>query len=123
VGVWVNRIGKEYPIPTLEAEALIVLRQGSIVEKVRYLLPWNDLAWEIDVFSGENLGLVLAEIELRNEHQPSNCRPGLARRSQDSSSTTTAFWRSVLSPPGRTQIRFANADRRAGLTRHTDCLS
>ena len=63
----------------MEAEALIVLRQGSIVEKVRYLLPWNDVAWEIDVFSGENLGLVLAEIELRSEQQPIELPPWIGK--------------------------------------------
>jgi adenylate cyclase len=74
-----RRLELEYPIPTLEAEALIVLRQGSIVEKVRYLLPWNDVAWEIDVFSGENLGLVLAEIELRSEQQPIELPPWIGK--------------------------------------------
>ena len=64
-----RRLELEYPIPMLEAEALMPLRQGSIVEKVRYRIPWGDLAWEIDVFSGENEGLVIAEIELANEHQ------------------------------------------------------
>ena len=64
-----RRLELEYAIPILEAEALIVLRQGSVVEKRRYLLPCGDLTWEIDVFSGENLGLVIAEIELRDEHQ------------------------------------------------------
>jgi adenylate cyclase len=64
-----RRLELEYAIPTLEAEALIALRQGSVVEKRRYLLPCGDLTWEVDVFSGENLGLVIAEIELRHEHQ------------------------------------------------------
>ena len=47
------------------------LRQGAVIEKVRHLVPYRDLnlTWEIDVFAGENLGLVLAEIELRHEHQ------------------------------------------------------
>jgi adenylate cyclase len=40
-----RRLELEYPIPTLEAEALIVLRQGSIVEKVRYLLPVPSGTW------------------------------------------------------------------------------
>jgi adenylate cyclase len=41
-----------------------------IVEKVRYIVPCGNLNWEIDVFSGENLGLVTAEIELLDEsHQ------------------------------------------------------
>jgi adenylate cyclase len=64
-----RRLELEYPIPVLEAEALMQLRQGSIIEKVRHEVPWGDLAWEVDVFSGENLGLVLAEIELREEQQ------------------------------------------------------
>ena len=53
----------------MEAEALIKLRQGSIIEKVRHVVPCGDLAWEIDVFFGDNFGLVIAEIELRHEHQ------------------------------------------------------
>jgi adenylate cyclase len=64
-----RRLELEYAIPTLEAEALMVLREGSVVEKRRYQLPCGDLTWEVDVFSGENLGLVIAEIELRHEDQ------------------------------------------------------
>jgi adenylate cyclase len=64
-----RRLELEYPIPTLEAEALMQLRQGAIIEKVRHVVACGDLAWEIDVFSGENLGLVIAEIELRQVHQ------------------------------------------------------
>lgn len=64
-----RRLELEYPIPVLEAEALMQLRHGSIIEKVRHVVAWGDLAWEVDVFSGENLGLVIAEIELRHEHQ------------------------------------------------------
>jgi adenylate cyclase len=64
-----RRLELEYPIPILEAEALMPLRKGSIVEKERYRIPCGDLAWEIDVFSGENEGLVIAEIELTDERQ------------------------------------------------------
>ena len=46
----------EYAIPTSEAEELLSLRRGHIVEKVRYIVPRGNLNWEIDVFSGENLG-------------------------------------------------------------------
>ena len=65
----IRRLELEYSIPTLEAEALIALRQGSIVEKRRYQIPCDDLTWEVDVFLGENAGLVIAEIELRHEQQ------------------------------------------------------
>jgi adenylate cyclase len=58
----------EYAIPTSDAEELISLRRTGIVEKVRYVVPCGNLNWEIDVFSGENLGLVMAEIELLDEN-------------------------------------------------------
>jgi adenylate cyclase len=65
-----RRLELEYAIPVSEAEALIALREGSVVEKTRSHVPCcGDLTWEVDVFSGKNLGLVIAEIELRHEHQ------------------------------------------------------
>jgi adenylate cyclase len=64
-----RRLELEYPIPVLEAEALMGLRQGSIIEKVRHIVPSGDGAWEIDIFSGDNSGLIIAEIELRHIHQ------------------------------------------------------
>ena len=65
-----RRLELEYPIPIVQAEALIQLRQGIVIEKVRHIVPYGALAWEVDVFSGENDGLVIAEIELPNEHHP-----------------------------------------------------
>jgi adenylate cyclase len=70
-----RRLELEYPIPIVHAEALIQLRQGIVVEKVRHIVPCGTLAWEIDVFSGDNHGLVIAEIELPNEHHPVELPP------------------------------------------------
>jgi adenylate cyclase len=67
--VELKRLELEYPIPVAEAEALIRLREGSVVEKLRHIVPWHDLAWEIDVFTGDNSGLLIAEIELRDARQ------------------------------------------------------
>ena len=64
-----RRLELEYPIPVLEAEAAIALRRGIVVEKYRHLVPFAGAVWEVDAFVGENEGLVLAEIELRDEHQ------------------------------------------------------
>jgi adenylate cyclase len=58
----------EYAIPTLDAEELISLRRSCIIEKVRHVVPCGNLNWEVDVFSGENQGLVVAEIELPDEN-------------------------------------------------------
>jgi len=64
-----RRLEFEYPIPPSEAESLIALRAGGVVEKVRHIVAHKDARWEVDVFAGENAGLVIAEIELRDEHQ------------------------------------------------------
>jgi adenylate cyclase len=64
-----RRLELEYPIPVLEAEALTALRQGSVIEKDRYIVPHSAKTWEVDVFAGENAGLVIAEIELRDENE------------------------------------------------------
>lgn len=60
----------EYPIPLADAEELLQARTGSVVVKTRHIVPAGNLAWEIDVFEGENAGLMLAEIELEHADQP-----------------------------------------------------
>jgi len=59
----------EYVIPVADAEELLALREGSIVEKVRHEVAYEGSRWEIDVFTGENEGLVVAEIELSDTQQ------------------------------------------------------
>jgi adenylate cyclase len=44
-----RRLELEYPIPPLEAEALMQLRRGAVIEKVRHIVPCDDLFWEIVV--------------------------------------------------------------------------
>lgn len=60
----IRRSEFEYPIPKADAEQMLLLAQGIIVAKTRHEVPASGLVWEIDVFEGENEGLVLAEIEL-----------------------------------------------------------
>ncbi len=60
----------EYPIPRADAELLLESCIGFIVDKVRYRLRVGDHVWEIDVFTGRNSGLVVAEIELEHEDEP-----------------------------------------------------
>jgi len=54
----------DYAIPLADGLALIEQRQGSLIDKVRHDVAAGDLVWEIDVFEGDNAGLVIAEIEL-----------------------------------------------------------
>lgn len=60
----------EYQIPVEDAEELLKLCVGSIVRKVRYRAPSGDLVWEVDQFSDDNDGLVVAEIELPSADHP-----------------------------------------------------
>ena len=55
----------EYEIPLPEAEEMLSgLCIRPIIEKTRFLIPAGTHTWEIDVFEGDNAGLVVAEIEL-----------------------------------------------------------
>ena len=64
-----RRLEIEYVICVLDAEALIALRESGLIEKIRHTIPWHNRCWEIDVFCGDNQGLIIAEIELRAEHE------------------------------------------------------
>lgn len=58
----------EYAIPLVDAQEMLGnLCIGSIVEKTRFFVPFGGLVWEVDVFSGDNAGLVVAEVELESE--------------------------------------------------------
>ena len=50
-----------------DARILLESGQGAIVEKTRYDVDYDSFVWEIDVYAGENEGLVVAEVELRSE--------------------------------------------------------
>lgn len=67
----------EYVIPVSDAEGLLALREGNIVEKVRHKVAYEGFCWEVDVFSGENEGLVVAEIELSDTQQTFDRPPWL----------------------------------------------
>lgn len=64
-----RRLELEFPVGVLEAEKMIQLRHGAVIEKVRHLVPRDGVTFEVDVFSGENEGLIIAEVELQDEHQ------------------------------------------------------
>ena len=60
----------EYEIPRQDAESILAtLCQRPHIEKTRYTLSWAGKIWSIDVFSGENEGLVLAEVELSSQDE------------------------------------------------------
>jgi CYTH domain-containing protein len=65
-----TRVEYEYEIPVADCNAMLDgLAEQPIIEKKRYRIPFGGLTWEIDEFFGENLGLIVAEVELTSEDQ------------------------------------------------------
>ena len=62
--VGATRAEFEYEIPLADAQALLRMCLPPLVEKTRYRIDHGGLTWEVDVFEGENDGLVVAEVEL-----------------------------------------------------------
>ena len=65
-----NRLEFEYSIPVADAQQLLPLCEQPPVEKKRHRVAFAGFEWEVDEFLGENLGLVVAEIELESSDQP-----------------------------------------------------
>ena len=72
ISVGASRAEYEYEIPKLEAKELLDQFAISELSKVRYEIPFENRVWEIDVFFGDNEGLIVAEIELTSENEKFN---------------------------------------------------
>lgn len=67
----IRRSEFEYPIPAADAKAMLSeLAATGIIEKTRYPVRCGPHTWELDVFAGDNAGLVVAELELSREDEP-----------------------------------------------------
>ncbi|MCG6935065.1 MAG: CYTH domain-containing protein [Proteobacteria bacterium] len=74
----VRRQEFEYVIPLHDARTLLkTLCEKPLIEKVRYPVRYAGKTWEIDVFEGENTGLIVAELELKHESEPFEKPPWL----------------------------------------------
>lgn len=64
-----SRFEWEKEIDVADAEELLKLCEEGILEKIRYEIPLGRHIYEVDEFLGDNLGLVIAEIELNDENE------------------------------------------------------
>ncbi len=63
---------KRVDIPISKEEALQLLDRACPepkMKKKRYRVKYFDTLWEIDIFEGQNEGLIIAELELRDPKQ------------------------------------------------------
>ena len=60
-----SRLEFEYPIPLADAKVMLdQLCERPLVEKTRHRERFAGRTWEIDIFHGDNEGLVVAEVEV-----------------------------------------------------------
>lgn len=59
----------EQEVPLADAKLLMQLCLPGIITKKRYYVPKGELLFEVDVFGGDNLGLIVAEVELQSADQ------------------------------------------------------
>ena len=113
-GKGISRDEFEYSIPYEDALQLLQLCVGSLVRKHRRTFFEG---WEVDIFEGDNEGLVVAEYELKSEDQELVIPPGIGQEvSEDSrysniqlavhpfkdwskESTTPSVWQPIETAP------------------------
>jgi CYTH domain-containing protein len=64
-----TRLEWEQEIAVTDAEKLLTICENGIIDKVRHEVKVGNHIYEVDVFSGENEGLTIAEIELQSEDE------------------------------------------------------
>jgi adenylate cyclase len=65
----ISRFEWEKEIPVDEAQKLLLLCEKGVIDKTRFEVKVGNHIFEVDVFYGENEGLIVAEIELRSESE------------------------------------------------------
>ena len=65
----------EREIDASDAREMLQICMPGVISKTRYIIPASPYkgeprCWEVDVFHGRLDGLVLAELELGDEHEP-----------------------------------------------------
>lgn len=63
------RVEFEFEVPVQDAEGMLAMSLPGTIEKTRHEIRVGCHVWEVDEFSGDNAGLVVAEIELSDEHE------------------------------------------------------
>lgn len=64
-----SRFEWEHEISIDEAKALLDICEPGVIDKTRFIVPFAEHVFEVDVFHGENEGLILAEVELSSEDE------------------------------------------------------
>ena len=72
-GKGLSRYEWEKEISLEEAKELMKICEPGLIDKTRYLVRSGKHVFEVDEFYGDNLGLVMAEVELSSEDEAYEC--------------------------------------------------
>ena len=64
-----TRLEWETEIPIEDADKLLLICEEGVIDKTRYEVKLGKHIIEVDVFTGENEGLIMAEVELQSEDE------------------------------------------------------
>lgn len=64
-----SRTEFEYEINLEDAEKMLGMCVPPLLEKTRYIVPFEGHTWEVDEFAGNLAGLITAEIEMASEDE------------------------------------------------------
>ena len=80
----ISRAEFEYEIPLSDGEEILeAVALRPYIDKTRYEVDWGGHTWELDVFYGENQGLIVAEIELDSEEEQFDLPPWAGKEVSD----------------------------------------
>ncbi len=79
----IRRAEFEFPIPPDDAARLLAMCPHPVIDKTRHRIDCGDHVWEVDVFHGDNGGLLLAEVELGDETEAPVLPPWIGREVSD----------------------------------------
>lgn len=82
----------EYEIPHADALEMLKLSQSRVIDKTRYLVPFEGFTWEVDLFHSHP-GLALAEVELPGADTPISLPAWIGQEVTDN----PAYYNSALS--------------------------
>lgn len=69
ISIGATRSEYEYEIPIEDAKELLESFSISELSKIRFKIMHEHKVWEVDEFLGDNIGLIVAEIELKSEDE------------------------------------------------------
>jgi len=64
-----SRFEWEKEVPLKDVEELLLICETGVIDKTRFEVKIGNFIYEVDVFEGENQGLIVAEIELSSENE------------------------------------------------------